>query len=259
MTKDQFHIQRFDPSKSKEHCLWLLVGPRNTGKSVLLMDLLYHTHRRYDMGVAMTATESTVDSFKNILPHRLIFTQGYDFAFGEMFLTTCRANTEKKKVRANLCILDDCMYDPKVMKSATQKCVAMNGRHNLITQFNTAQYCMSIPSDIRANTDYVLCLRESTMANKRRLYEYFFGMFDTFKEFNNVFTQATRDFGALVLDKTSSSTSVSECVKWYVTTPDPPVFKIGRPVYFHMSSLVEEANKVSQKKKVIVDMDLKII
>ena len=67
MTKDsqsQFHIQRFNPENSKEHCLWLLVGPRNTRKIVLLMALLYHTHHRYDMGMAMTATESTVDTFK---------------------------------------------------------------------------------------------------------------------------------------------------------------------------------------------------
>jgi hypothetical protein len=66
------------------------------------MDILSNTHSRFDLALAMTATQSTALSLKKILPHRLVFTEGYDFAYGTRFLATCKATAEKGKIRSNL-------------------------------------------------------------------------------------------------------------------------------------------------------------
>ena len=36
-----FTIKQFEPTKAKKHRTWLIIGPRGSGKSVLLKDLLY--------------------------------------------------------------------------------------------------------------------------------------------------------------------------------------------------------------------------
>jgi len=258
-TEKEFRIPQFDPKTVKKNCVWLLIGPRNTGKSVLLKDLLYHTRSHYDFAMAMTATVSTVDMLKEFIPHRLIFTNGYDFAFGERFLLACQHTTMRKKDRNCALILDDCMFNSKVMKTETQKNLHLNGRHYNTTIFNTTQYCMIIPNDIRTNVDYIFALRENIMANKRRLYEYFFGMFSSFAQFNKVFTACTKNYGSLVLDKTNSSSSIQECMRWYVANPKIPEFKLGKQVYYQLSSFIDEVNDMHQQKKQVQNMKTKVI
>jgi hypothetical protein len=118
---------------------------------------------------------------------------------------------------------------------------------------------MVVPTDIRGNIDYVFALKELSMANRRRLYEFFFGMFNTFGDFDRVFSACTRNFGALVLDKTVNANSVQDCVRYYIATPILPEFKLGRQVYFEMSDYIDEEDKQYKKQRVLGDMQVKVI
>lgn len=232
----EYTLSKFEPSEAKQNCIWLLIGPRNTGKSVLLRDLLYHTHKHYDFGMAMTATVSTVDALKEIFPHNLIYTNGYDFAKGDQFLQTCKKLVEKRKKRNCLLVLDDCMFDNSVMKTETQKNLHLNGRHYNTTIFNTTQYSMIIPTQIRSNIDYVIALSDNITANRRKLFEYFFGMFPSYKTFDKIFAKVTENYGALVIDRTAKGTgNIQDSIKWYRASLHQPPFKIGKPIFFEMS------------------------
>lgn len=255
----EYRIPQFDPTKAKKDCVWLLIGPRNTGKTVLLKDLLYKTRSHYDLAMAMTATVSTIDMLKEFIPHRLVFGNGYDFAFGDNFLLTCQNTVTKMKERHCALILDDCMFNHKVMKTETQKNLHLNGRHYKTTIFNTTQYCMIIPNDIRTNVDFVFALRDNIMANKRRLFEYFFGMFSSFSEFNKVFSACTKNFGCLVLDKTGSTASITDCMRWYVASTNIPAFTLGRPIYFQLSRFIDEMDEVHRKRTKAESMATKVI
>ena len=230
-----YTLRKFDPSKAKENCVWLLIGPRNTGKSVLLKDLLYNTRDNYDFGMAMTATVSTVDTLKEIFPHKLIYTNGYDYAKGEKFLETCKKLVQQRKKRNCLLVLDDCMFENSVMKTETQKNLHLNGRHYNTSIFNTTQYSMIIPTQIRSNIDYVLALSDSITSNRRKLYEYFFGMFPSYRTFDKVFSKITENYGAMVIDRTQKSGQVTDMIKWYRASVDVPVFRIGKPIFFELS------------------------
>ena len=72
----EYRLNEFNPGDAKQHRIWLIIGPRGSGKSVLLKDILYQTRKQYDFGVAFTATTSTVDTFKEFLPHHLIYKNG---------------------------------------------------------------------------------------------------------------------------------------------------------------------------------------
>jgi type II secretory pathway predicted ATPase ExeA len=73
------NLEKFNPAQAKPHRIWLIIGTRGSGKSVLLKDLLYNTSGAYDYGMAMTATHSSAETLRQIFPPSLVYDQGYDF------------------------------------------------------------------------------------------------------------------------------------------------------------------------------------
>ena len=116
MTSD-IHVDKFHPSKTKPHSIWRVIGCRNSGKSVLLHDLLYKTRSRYHAGLAMTATVPTADKLKRIFPPHLVVENGYDFDKARQFVESAKQLKSINKDRNFILLLDDCAYDTKTMKS----------------------------------------------------------------------------------------------------------------------------------------------
>ena len=104
----------------------------------------------------------------------------------------------------------------------------MNGRHYHTSVFNTTQYVMAIPPLIRSNIDYVIALKEPVKANRRKLYEYFYGVFPSFEEFESTFAACTNNYGCMVLDRTKGDTSWRSMVRYYRASTKLPPFKIGK-------------------------------
>ena len=77
-------------------------------------------------------------------------------------------------------ILDDCLFDNKWTKEKMMRLLFMNGRHWKIMLIITMQYPLGIPPNLRTNIDYVFILREPYMANRKRIWENYAGMFPTF-------------------------------------------------------------------------------
>jgi len=102
----------------------------------------------------------------------------------------------------------------------------MNGRHWRITFMITMQYCMDLPPDLRANIDYIFILRENIIQNQEKLYKNFFGIFPHIDTFKEVMNACTEGYDCLVLDNTSRSNKITDCVFWYKAKPDRK-FKIG--------------------------------
>ena len=92
----------------------------------------------------------------------------------------------------------------------------------------TMQYCMDLTPDLRANVDYVFILRENIVQNREKLYRSFFGIFPTFDMFNQVMNSCTENYECLVLDNTSKSNKIEDCVFWYKASLHKN-FRIGSP------------------------------
>ena len=90
----------------------------------------------------------------------------------------------------------------------------------------TMQYCMDLSPDLRANVDYVFVLRENVIQNRERLYKSFFGVFPTFDMFCQVMNACTENYECLVLDNTSKSNRIEDCVFHY-KAPIRKGFRIG--------------------------------
>ena len=91
-----------------------------------------------------------------------------------------------------------------------------------------------VPPDLRANIDYVICLRDNIKTNRERIYRYFAGVFPSFSAFDETMQACTKGYECMVLDQTSLSYNISDCIYWYKATPDLQ-YRVGAEQYWNFS------------------------
>ena len=235
---DELQIRRFDPSTIKPHRIVVVVGKRGTGKSVLLRDLLYHAREKLDYGVAMSPTHGTAEGFRSFMPQSCVY-QEYSPSIVEKLIDYQKtlANTRgADKLRSLFLVLDDCLYDQKVLKSKQIRELFMNGRHMRCFMMLAAQYMMDLSPALRTQVDYCICLRENIHANREKLYKFFFGIFPKYEMFSRVLDACTANYECLVIDNTVQSNNISDCIFWYKAVSAPPPFRLCREVYWRLDA-----------------------
>ena len=262
-------ITRFDPHKLEERrkegspATCVFIGKRGTGKSTLVSDILYH-QRRIPMGIVMSATEESNDFYKKHVPDLFIYGE-----YNKDAITGC-IDRQRKAIRQKIpdadmfVLLDDCMYDRKMIRDPNIRGIFMNGRHWKLLFLLTMQYCMDLPPDLRANVDFVFCLRENIIQNQEKLYKNFFGIFPTFDAFKEVMNSCTEGYDCMVLDNTSRSNKIEDCVFWYRAKPNRK-FRIGSKALWshHKKNYnkdhadTEKSDMNSLKKKNAVTINVK--
>lgn len=116
-------------------------------------------------------------------------------------------------------LLDDCLYDKTWKNDKNIRYIFMNGRHKKVLFLLTMQFVLGISPELRTNVDYIFIFRENIIANRRRLYDAFAGMFPSFECFSAVMDQCTENFECLVIDNTSTSNRLEDQVFWYKAEP----------------------------------------
>ena len=133
----------------------VFIGKRGTGKSTLVSDILYYM-RRIKAGVAISATEDGNAYYSKFIPEILIHSE-YKPEIIQQVITRQKnvINSDTKNPDGDVFVLlDDCMYDKKMIRDTNIRGIFMNGRHWRITFMLTMQYCMDLTPDLRANVDY---------------------------------------------------------------------------------------------------------
>jgi hypothetical protein len=232
----------------------VFIGKRGTGKSTLVADILYHC-RKIPLGVAISATEDGNAFYSKYIPDIFIHSEYKPDVIQQVINRQKKVISNEKKDKKNIendafVLLDDCMYDRKMIRDPNIRGIFMNGRHWRVTFMITMQYCMDLPPDLRSNIDYIFILRENIIQNQEKIYKNFFGIFphvDTFKEVMNACTEG---YDCLVLDNTSRSNKITDCVFWYRAKPDRK-FKIGSKELwsFHKKNYTsEKKDEIDQEK-----------
>lgn len=254
-----YRIPKFVPSSAKPNATWLILGPRRAGKTELLNNLLYHTRHGVDLAIGMTENEDTAEVFRKILPSRFVYTQGYNSAAADQFLALSKHLTEKHKVVNMTLIQDDLMADKAYLNTKTQASLHLNGRHYNTATWNTSQFAMCHGPKLRGNIDYVFALKCTNMADRKRLYEYYFGVFPSFRDFNRVFEQLTQNFSAMVIDKTSDNPTVEGCIRHYKADLPTPAFRLGRRIFWVLSDRIDSENNRKKKQLTQIPSTTKLI
>jgi hypothetical protein len=98
----------------------------------------------------------------------------------------------------------------------------------------TMQYPLGIPPVLRTNIDYVFILREPYIANRRRIYENYAGMFPTFESFCQVMDQCTENYECLVINNNVKSNKLHDQINWYKAEAHKD-FKLGSREFWEIS------------------------
>ena len=214
-------LKKFDMEKIGDDKVCVFIGKRETGKSFLVKDLLYY-HKDIPMGTVISATEGANHFFSKIVPSACIYEE-FDKDIVKRILTRQKRIAKSKdngRINSKIddrifFILDDCLYDQSWTKNKNIRAMFMNGRHLKLFFIITMQYPLGIPPNLRTNIDFVFILRENIVGNRKRIYENYAGMFPTFEVFSQVMDQCTENFECLVIDNTSNSNKLEDCVFWY--------------------------------------------
>jgi hypothetical protein len=239
-------LKKFNPATIADDKVCVFIGKRGTGKSTLVTDVLYHK-KHIPAGVVMSATEEGNHHYKKFVPDLFIYGD-YDRDAIDRVLDRQKQIIAVKKKSNAFILLDDCMYDRKFMKDTCIRQCFMNGRHWKIFFMLTMQYCMDLTPDLRANVDYVFILRENIVQNREKLYKSFFGVFPTLAMFAQVMDACTENYECLVLDNTSKSNKIQDCVFWYKAKIRKN-FKIGSPaMWAHHKRFYNPKHDGTEKK-----------
>lgn len=237
----------FKPNESKGPVI-VLIGRRDTGKSFLVRDLLYY-HQDIPIGTVISGTEEGNGFYGKMVPKLFIHNE-YNTAIIENILKRQRGVLKqvKKEIETfrrstidprTFVILDDCLYDNTWARDKMMRLLFMNGRHWKVMLLITMQYPLGIPPTLRTNIDYVFILREPYIANRKRIYENYAGMFPTFESFCQVMDQCTENFECLVINNNSKSNKLQDQVFWY-KADEHNDFRLGSKEFWELSKQIND-------------------
>ena len=225
----------------------VLIGRRDTGKSYLVRDLLYY-HQDIPLGTVISGTEAGNGFYSEHVP-KLFIHDEYNSAIIENILK--RQRTVLKEIKKEVesyrkssidprafVILDDCLFDATWTKDKVMRLLFMNGRHWKVILIITMQYPLGIPPNLRTNIDYVFILREPYIANRKRIYENYAGMFPTFESFCQVMDQCTENYECLVINNNSKSNKLHDQIFWYKAESHKN-FKLGSKEFWEISKTMD--------------------
>jgi len=232
----------------------VLIGRRDTGKSFLVRDLLYY-HQDIPIGTVISGTEEGNGFYGKLVPKLFIHNE-YNTAIIENILKRQRQVLKQIKKEMEqfkrstidprtFVILDDCLYDNTWSRDKLMRLLFMNGRHWKVMLIITMQYPLGIPPTLRTNIDYVFILREPYIANRKRIYENYAGMFPTLESFCQVMDQCTENFECLVINNNSKSNKLQDQVFWYKADAHGD-FRLGSKEFWELSKGMKDDDEEEQ-------------
>jgi hypothetical protein len=263
LTLQKFDMRNisFRSSSTGKGPVIVLIGRRDTGKSFLVRDLLYY-YQDIPVGTVISGTEEGNGFYGKMVPQMFIHNEYNSTIISNILQRqkkVMQTNQQQQAAAASstgqpgggidtrcFVIMDDCLWDGKWTSDKMIRLMFMNGRHWGIMLIITMQYPLGIPPVLRTNIDYVFILREPYLANRRRIYENYAGMFNTFESFCQVMDQCTENYECLVINNNSKSNNLSDMIFWYKADKRPTDFKLGSKQYWELSNDFEhEASAAS--------------
>lgn len=209
----------------------MVIGRSGSGKSSVIKSLVYEKSHLIPVGIVFSGTEDSNHYWSSVFPDTFII-NGLDDNKLQSFIKRQKIAKEHLDNPWNLCILDDCIDDAKILNKPLYHNIYKMGRHYKLLFIVASQYCMDIKPAIRTNIDATFIMRETQFNNRKSLYENYAGVIPDFNDFCHIMDHVTEDFTSLVILNSSTSNDWTDCVFWYKAKPIPPDFKFGCKDYW---------------------------
>ena len=243
-------IKEFDMSSIDFNRKCIVIGKTGVGKSELIRDLLYHQKNTIPVGQVISSTEFASPFYGLFIPKIVI--QG-EYSTNKIKDVIKRQRKlvkkygEKDPKASSFLVLDDCLHDAKAwVKDKSIKDIFFNARHYALLFILAMQYPLGITPDLRTNIDYVFIFRENITKNRKRIYENYAGMFNSFSDFCNALEQMTENYGCMVINNRTTSNKIEDQVFYYKATIHPPFKMCSKELWdYHNSHYISESDSDS--------------
>jgi hypothetical protein len=179
-------IEPFDIQTLKTNSVVLVVGRRNTGKSFLVRDLLYH-HSDLSGGLIVSPTEPVEHFYEAIVSSKDTIHEEYT------------PDLWKSHPKNAFVVLDNAIYDCAWTSDAYIRRLFLKKPSMFLF---TMPFALGIPPHLRRNMDVVFILRDNMEKSRERLYlQYGSEVFPTFEAFGQAMDECTRNYECLVIDQ----------------------------------------------------------
>jgi hypothetical protein len=251
-------LRKFDMKKIQQDAVVVFIGRRRTGKSTLVRDLLFN-HQEMPLGTVISGTEESNSFYGKMIPPLFIhgeynplilanYVKRQKIIMAKIQQENAAGVKQSRYDPRSFLILDDCMYDDSWTHDKNIRYIFMNGRWLKVFFLITMQYPLGIQPALRTNVDYVFILREPYLSNRKRIFDNYGSAFPSFEFFCQIMDQCTTNYECLVIDNTSQSNKMEDCIYWYKAEMHQD-FRIGAPEFwqhsanFYRDKDEEEANK----------------
>ena len=224
-SKRIINIKEFDPDMlpptvktmhipEQGGCKMVIIGKPGTGKTTMIASLLHAKSHIFPVAEVQSGTEDSNGFYGQILPKSLIH-DGLNVDKIEDFI---KRQKMAKKYLSNpwaVLLIDDCTDNPSVLRKPLFQGIFKNGRHWKMWFILSLQYCMDVLPTVRTNVEFIFILREANLRNRKALYDNYAGIITDFTLFCEIMDQITDDYTALVINNTTTSNKMDDCVFYY--------------------------------------------
>lgn len=277
MAAETFKFKKWDLSTVPNNSVITIIGKRRSGKSKLIIDIMYQKQHEIPFWRIMSETEQLNHDFEGIIPPQFI-TNELDAAEVERLCLRQETIKNLKFQAASMnmpeltvglpsnhnmaLVVDDCFSNPKVWQDKRINKLFVNGRHYDMLLLYGMQNPKGVLPNQRANSDYVVFFHEGNPRQRKKVFEEYCetieSVFPNYRRFSQIFAEITSNYKCMVINMNNSSGKPEDAVMYYKANlyPTsisekipiaPKMWKIHRRSYDPMGALWSKSSVILEE------------
>jgi len=212
-------FENFDLSFLRPHPKIAIIGKAIGSDSQLMHKIVSHLTNTLRAGLIISPKNKLTKFYDDIV-NPIFIHEEYQEKIISKLLYRQKLIIEKNKNEPQLdprayLVMDDCVSNILITKDPYIRTIFLEGKCYSLSFVLSMQYPISIPPQLREQFDYIFLLGEETYTNKKRVYEYYAGMFESFNKFDEVFSQITTNNRCMVIDNKIRLSDLNKKIFWF--------------------------------------------
>lgn len=224
-------LNYFDKSTIKNNDKYLIIGKDGYGVHTVLKNVIYDIRNDFETSLMLsTYNKDKNDEYSSMIPElKVLNDNGGDNITKNTLYITDFIEQQKRKIRdqifytstidfnKNKCLVILNNIQQSWFKSNIIKFLFLNSKQFNITFIVLVTHpCLS--PEFRCSMDYVFISKERDLITKKKIYNRYFGIIETFQEFDNIMNDL-ETISCLVIKQSSISNNYSDFI--YIWKPQP--------------------------------------